>query len=230
MIVYHNDVDCAMLCKDWPSSCEAQDVLLLSIPRDGWTFHLTDTFYMEDTCQHTAAKTLDTPWGQRWFHIWTQPSRTGLIVVKQPAPQRPLAVSCSLDAEEQDLRATFALLSGRVLATETYSISSGEPLLLEDLQEAASLHAYQQGLLETSYQEVACQLEGFTQELPGGLVLWRESTVTSERLRAWLAHLQDLSPAKLDSWDFYAIMDITASAPGSPTDEILDNAADQGLS
>ena len=65
------------------------------------------------------------------------------------------------------------------------------------------MRAARWGLLETSYQEAACQLEGSARDLPSGLLLWWEETVDAESLQTWLAYLQDLSEEELQLWDFY---------------------------
>ena len=100
-----------------------------------------------------------------------------------------------------------------MLGTQTFeNIYPRNPLLLEDLEEAAEEHAQQQGLLETSYQEAACQLEGFTRDLPSGLLLWWEEAVDAESLQTWLAYLQDLSEEELQLWDFYQMEDAASSS------------------
>ena len=112
-------------------------------------------------------------------------------------------------------------VKGSVLATRAFTKSShGNPLLLEDLEQAALEEALLQGLLETDYQQVTCQLEGFAHALPGGLLLWPHDTVTAEDFQEWLTYLRTLSEAQLELWDYY-LMDMAASRSSSD-DEISD--------
>lgn len=218
--------DCEVLRDTWPDNCEEQDALLLSIPPASWTYRYPGSrSYLANACCQIATRTVNTIWGPRWFHVWKPYDRMGvLLVVKQPAPKRPLAVSCSLNVEEHRIQATFSFLSGGVLATATFEdISLRQPLLLEDLEHAASTQAFQQGILETRRQEVACQLEGFVHVLPDGLLLWHQSTVTSGGLREWLTYLQTLSSRQLEQWDFY-LMDIAAWHSNSDSESV-----DQGM-
>lgn len=216
----YRDVDCARFNGAWPKNGEEQHALLLSILPAAWTHHPEMGFsYMEDGSfyRKIACKTLGTPWGQRWFHILQKLGDAELLVIKQPAPQKLLLVSCALEAKGPSIQVTLTLLSGRVLAIETFGHATPrDPLLLEDLVEVAREYALEQGILETPHQKVECQLEGFTYTLPEGLMLWHyaQSIVTSDGLLEWLAYLRTLSRAELQQWDFYE-MDCAASCSES---------------
>ena len=210
----------------WPGSDEEQDAFLLSISPSSWTLRLPRT-YVDTAFHHVASKNLETPWGQRWFDVWKDQAGHRICIVKEPAPKRPLTVTCSLGVEGQCVKAIFRLLSGRELATEVFgNICPRGPLLLEDLERAAAQQAFEQGLLEARYQEASCQLDGFSCALPSGLLLWHHDTITLEALQEWLIYLRTLSEDELQRWDFY-LMDIAVSCSES-TDESLnqDVAAD----
>jgi hypothetical protein len=212
---FYRAVDhCVMRGVAWPDNGPEQDAFLLSISPSSWTLRLHRT-YMDHALHQVASKTLDTPWGERWFDVWQEQAGHRLCVVKQPAPKRPLTVTCSLDVDGQSIQATFRFLSGRVLATEAFRHSfPHDPLLLEDLEQAAALQAFKQGLLETRYQEASCQLYGFACKLPSGLLIWHQDTITLEGLQEWLAYLRTLSENELQRWDFY-LMDIAISCSES---------------
>ena len=221
MLPVYGDVDVARLRRNWPDSEEAQNTLLLSSPPPAWRLQPDlDNHLNECSFSMLAAKTLDTKWGKRWFHVWKEPVYSNITVVKQPAPKQMLIASCSFSIAQQSLQATFTLLSGRVLATRAFTNTfCRNPLLLEDLEQAALEEALQQGLLETDYQNVTCSLEGFTCALPGGLLLWHDA-VTAESFQEWLAYLRTLSESQLEHWDYY-LMDVAASFSSSD-DEISD--------
>ena len=208
----YENADFAVLCEAWPDSRDEQDALLRCLPPSCWTLRprtgFAGCFY-----ENVASRTLETSWGQRWFHVWRLTHDAELLVMKQPAPQRPLVVACALRVAGQGIEATFTFLSGRVLGTQTFeNIYRRNALLLEHLEVAAEEHALQQGLLETSYQEAVCQLEGFARDLPSGLLLWWANTVDAESLQEWLAYLQSLSEEELQLWDVHQMDDATSSS------------------
>ena len=75
--------------------------------------------------------------GERWFEIWEDAPGTKLIVVKEPAPRCSLViVRCALTADPPGIRATFTLLSGADLGTETLQI----PLMVKVWQKLPGKH------------------------------------------------------------------------------------------
>ena len=205
-MAHYWDVHHTSLSAAWPADANKQAALLQEIAPDAWQFHPeVDEYLNEAGYKQIASLTLTTPFGQRWFHVWQLPWGGNLMVVKQPGPQHPVVVACSLSVTELGVQATFSLLSGRVLARKHFAeFSKDSPLLLEDLESAATEEAFAQGFLETKHQEVSLQLEGFAIQLPPGLLLCSDPTKTTDaRLQAWLAHLQGLSADELNAWDFY---------------------------
>lgn len=75
--------------------------------------------------------------GERWFEIWEDAPGTKLIVVKESAPRCSLViVRCALTADPRGIRATFTLLSGGDLGTETLQI----PLMVKVWQQLPGKH------------------------------------------------------------------------------------------
>ena len=65
----YGDVDAAELCS-WPDNEEAQTTRLLSISPRAWSLHPDlDNHLNECSFRMLAAKTLNTKWGKRLFHV-----------------------------------------------------------------------------------------------------------------------------------------------------------------
>ena len=199
-------VDFAFLHGAWPQSNPEQTALLTGIHAQDWhrsTWYGIDNYLFGTRRYRCIAKTtVDTRFGQRWFHVWRSPVGSKLVAVKQPAPDTPVMVCCELSASPGSIDAAFSLLSGRFLGTAAFNaISAEEPLLVNDLRTAASEQALSHGLLETHRQAAGLVISGFQQDLPDGLLLWCSNAVTESELQAWLAYLQSLPPAELASFD-----------------------------
>ena len=203
---YALDIDFSMLRGySWPSAMREQVSLLQSLRGASWQAHPHVNVFLAEGCfRQIAALSLPTAFGQRWFDVWQPPHGGGLVVIKEPAPTQTLVVGCNLHVGSQGPAATFVLLSGRLLAHKAFpDTSSTQPLLLENLMEAAFVEALQQGFLESGAQEVSLQMDGFTESLPEGLLLCSDANVTSAALRDWLSYLQACTTEELAGWDFY---------------------------
>ena len=189
----------------WPEAECEQASLLRGLRASSWQAHPhVNEFLAEGHFRQIATLSLATAFGQRWFDVWQPPQGGSVVLIKEPALADTLVVSCSLLVGSRGPTATFALLSGRVLASKTFpSLSSSRPLLWDSLLDTAFEEALRKGLLESSAQEVCLQLEGFTEQLPAGLLLCSDSTVTPAALQEWLSYLQTLTLHELAQWDFY---------------------------
>lgn len=199
-------VDFAFHRGAWPQGKPEQTALLSGIHAKAWhrsTWYGIDNYLFGTRRHRCIAKAIvETRFGQRWFHVWQNPVEGKLVVVKQAAPDTPVMVGCELSAGLGGIRATFSLLSGRVLGTAAFNtISADAPLLVNDLRTAASAQALSHGLLETHRQAAGLVLPGFLQDLPDGLLLWSSNAVTDAELQAWLTYLKSLSPADLADFD-----------------------------
>ena len=188
----------------WPKSENEQAALIQEIPPSSWRvgFYVND-FLSECRFRQIAALSLATDFGQRWFDVWQHPQDGGLVAIKEPAWADVLVIGCSLHAGSQGPTATFALLSGRVLACETFpKLSPSRPLLVKTLVEIAEEEARSNELMESELQDVCLRIDGFTERLPDGLLLCSDSNVTPADLQEWLSYLQTLSFHELTQWDF----------------------------
>ena len=67
-VAYYDNADFAVLREAWPDSRSEQDALLRCLPPPSWILHPRIGF-AECIFDDVTSRTLETPWGQRWFHV-----------------------------------------------------------------------------------------------------------------------------------------------------------------
>lgn len=231
-------VDLAGVEGPWPESRPAQEELLKRIGAADWHRsclvkahgHLGRHGYD----RMIERLTLDVGFGMRWFEVWRASSGSQLAVVKKAAPETSVVVAVALGAtaNPEGLRASFSLLSGRVLGTSLFiDITAETPLFVSDLREAASERALLHGLLETRRQRVKLALPGFHSDPPNGLLLCATPNPTAAELEAWLALMRPLSPAQLAAYSVPTSPDADTSSglddSDGSSDWIMEQSSDE---
>ena len=194
--------DYAILKTEWPRSEDQQRAVLAGIQTRSWTVSLDlDMIIMAHGYAFVQDLVINTSFGRRCFHVWQHPRKHQIIVVKEPGPRTPLTITCSLAAAgPNSIHAVFHCMSGRAFGSYTFTgISIRCPLFIRDLREEAEDQAANQGLLETTRQNVKLLLTGIMKHFPDNLPVWPRTAITAEALEAQLAHLQSLPSQELAS-------------------------------
>jgi len=221
----YGQVDFAPLCCSWPQDKLEQIGVLKDICAEAWHHSCGPGVesYLARKAQRRIARIMcETRFGQRWFDIWQKSDGNQIIVVKEPAPDSPLVVCCDLTASRAGIHVAFKLLSGRALGTVDFNTAlAEEPLLIQDLRQAACEQALHQGLLETRHQLVGLALPGFKLDPCDSLMLWPNQAVTEEELQDWLGYLQSRPAEELISFCCVSGEDTSGSGMSEEPDDDL---------
>ena len=197
-------LDFVVLREALPSSTAAKEAFLRNLPLVAWDRNETVACEALSSGSFCERVVLDTHAGQqRTFDIWTFFGFT--LVIKAETPPT-IAVTATLTAEGQTPSCTFRLLSGQELAEATFALPPAHPLLMGHLSMVAYKAALDAGLIESLYQEVSVQLDGFDARVPDGVVLWTRRTGGQQvPLEEALRRLQSHSLRRLQRLDRHTL-------------------------
>ena len=186
-----------------PSSRAAKVLLLRSIPLVAWDRDEEVASEALSSGSFLERVVVDTRAGPRTFDVWS--SHGFMLVFKAEAPP-PIVVAATLTAEGQTASCAFRLLSGTELAEATFALAPADPLLMGHLTMVAYKAVLDAGLVESLYQDVSVQLDGFGLHVPDGVALWTRGAGTRQAsLEVSLRRLQRHSLRSLRQLDRHTL-------------------------
>ena len=181
----YEDVDTIHLDEPWPPTEEEQAALLKSFRLQDWTHRYHVQVQVEHPCQRTRLE-LNMPSGPRSFDVL----KVDVLTIMKPVTYETVVVNCRLQVEGSAIHASLELLSGQHIWTLVYEDMNHMHLQLSELQDDAYDKAVDEGLIDSSGQDLVLLLQGNAARLRDEtLLVWAGGPLTQANLEAQLNDL-----------------------------------------
>ena len=177
----------------WPQDKSEQTHLLQSLHPLEWG-RLPNpnlNLILRDTYSLAATRKVETHRGSQMYYVWTCNGSNEVLIVKE-AILTPVMVSCVLTGVENNLEASFHLLSGLKFYTRLLETTPALGICFGALKEAAHEEALKHRLLDSKYQGVQLVLQGFGPILPDKIQVWKGGPSTNHGFEEALARFSKL--------------------------------------